>query len=77
MRTQGTISADDAGNVQIGIGQIDGKIILNFGTPVSWIGFDPDQAEQIGIALFRRAKTVRVEQSKRLSDLADMGLASH
>lgn len=48
---EGKIDASDKGEIKISVGKVDGKVILNFGSPVTWIGFTPQQARQIAETL--------------------------
>lgn len=53
---KGQLDKSDEGEIRIGITAIDGKVVLNFGKPVVWIGFDPMQAMEIGTLLIKRAQ---------------------
>lgn len=57
---QGKLTENDEGELTIAIGHKDGKIVLDFGTPTAWVGFDADQADQIADALRAHAKQVRL-----------------
>lgn len=48
---EGKIDASDEGEIKIGVAKIDGKVILNFGSPVKWVGFTPQQARQLAESL--------------------------
>lgn len=52
---QGRLRDDDQGGLQIAVGSLGGKVVIQFGTPVEWAGMDPDTAEQLGHNLIRRA----------------------
>lgn len=52
---QGHLSPEDEGELMLGIGVMDGKVILNFGKPVMWIGFDHEQAIQLAQMLYDKA----------------------
>jgi len=42
---QGKLNEDDEGELQIGVAKdAEGKIIINFGKPVAWIGLDAQSA---------------------------------
>lgn len=56
---EGQLNEDDEGEIQIAIGIEGDKVILNFGTPVAWMGFTPEQADQIAYALIEKATKVR------------------
>ena len=44
---QGQLDPTDEGEIKIAVGVQDGKVIINFGKPVAWIGFDSKQARQL------------------------------
>lgn len=52
---QGKIHHTDEGEIRLMVGVERGKVLLAFGKPVAWIGFDPEQARQIGELLIKRA----------------------
>lgn len=53
------ISEDDEGEIQIAIGATEKEVIINFGAPVSWIGFEPDQAMEIANSIIVKAEAVK------------------
>ncbi len=55
---QGKLTKQDEGSIQFAIGEKDGKVVLDFGTPVAWIGMTPQEACDIASALFRRSREV-------------------
>lgn len=45
---QGKLSPDDNGEIAVTITRDDsGNVIMRFGTPVDWLGFDRDSARDI------------------------------
>lgn len=60
---QGKLNEDDEGELQIGIGEEDGKVILAFGTPVHWLGMTPTHAMQLAAAIIARAKEIDPTQT--------------
>lgn len=42
------IHATDEGATAFKIGEHDGRLILEFATPVKWLGFDPNAAIRLG-----------------------------
>ena len=56
---QGKLNEDDEGEIAIGIARDGNKVLLNFGQPVAWIGFDADQAIQIATDLVKRAGEIK------------------
>lgn len=52
----GKLNSSDEGEIQIGIKQIDGRVVMNFGKPIEWIGFTKEQAVQIAESLIKNSK---------------------
>jgi len=59
---QGRLTDNDEGELRVAIGQKDGKVVIDFGKPVAWIGFDPEQAEQIAETLRQHAVEARLRR---------------
>ena len=55
---EGKLADIDEGEIRIAISLRKGKVVLDFGSPVTWIAFGPEQAEQIGQMLIERAAQV-------------------
>lgn len=56
---EGKLNEQDEGEIRITVGHVDGKVVIDFGTPTTWIGFTPDQADSIAALLRVRAATIR------------------
>jgi hypothetical protein len=56
---EGKIVEHDEGEIQIAITHHVGKVIINFGTPVAFIGFTPEQAESIAYTLLKHSTEAR------------------
>jgi hypothetical protein len=41
------------------VGSHEGKVVIEFGTPVAWLGMTPDQALQLAKTLESRARYVK------------------
>lgn len=54
----GKLTKQDEGAIQFALGEKDGKVVLDFGTPVAWIGMRPQEAADIGAALIKWARDV-------------------
>lgn len=52
----GKLNNDDEGEIRIGITKSNGKVIIDFGKPVHWIGFSPEQAKQVAESLLRNSE---------------------
>jgi hypothetical protein len=53
---EGKITPRDEGEITMGVAAAPGTVLLNFGKPVSWIGFTPEQATAIANSLLENAK---------------------
>lgn len=53
---EGKITPHDEGAIQFAIGVKDGKVCLDFGTPVAWLGMDPGQALELAQDLIKHAR---------------------
>jgi len=53
---QGKLKNDDEGELRMAIFEKDGKIVINFGKKLSWIGFDKEQARKLGNLLIEKSK---------------------
>jgi len=52
---QGKLTASDKGELGIKVFSIPGKIVVEFGTQITWIGMDPEQARNLADSLRRHA----------------------
>lgn len=59
---EGKLTQHDEGEIKIGITTHQGKVIIDFGTQVTWIGFTPELAEQLAQSLIEKATKARAEQ---------------
>lgn len=53
---QGKLTAKDEGALQFGVTERDGKVVLDFGTPVAWVGLDPQQAADLASLMLKHAR---------------------
>jgi hypothetical protein len=56
---EGKLTPTDEGETCIGITHMDGKVVIDFGKPTAWIGFTPDQADDIAALLTKHAAEAR------------------
>jgi len=56
---QGKIAEGDEGEIALAVGIHEGKVILNFGKPVAWMGLDYEQAMQLADSLKAKAFELR------------------
>lgn len=54
----GMLTKQDEGSIQFAVGEKDGKVVLDFGTPVAWIGLTAQDAMDLASTLIRRAREV-------------------
>lgn len=55
---EGKLTKSDEGAVQFAIGHKDGKVVLDFGTPVAWVGMTPQQAADLASSIMAHARQV-------------------
>jgi hypothetical protein len=58
---QGKYTTEDEGELQFAIAadKTAGKVLINFGKPVEWVGMDADQADGLGDLLKSKAAEIR------------------
>jgi hypothetical protein len=56
----GQLSKDDEGEIAFAVGSRGGKVVLDFGDPVAWVGMDPQQAIALANTLINHAKKARL-----------------
>lgn len=54
----GKLNVNDEGALAVMIGEENGKVVIRFPKPVSWIGFTPDQAIDIAQTLITHARRI-------------------
>jgi 4-hydroxyphenylpyruvate dioxygenase-like putative hemolysin len=59
----GSIHVSDEGEIRLGVASDEkaGKVMLNFGKPVAWLAFNPEEAVQVAQALIQHARKVAKE----------------
>jgi hypothetical protein len=55
----GKMNEHDEGEIQIGITCSGNKVIMAFGKPMAWLGFNKKDAVNIANALLKRAKEIK------------------
>lgn len=53
---EGRLTPHDEGAIQFAVGVKDGKVCIDFGTPVKWLGMRPEQALELASSLIQHAK---------------------
>lgn len=54
----GQLNKADEGSIQFAVGEQDGKVVIDFGTSVHWLGMTPQQAADFASAVLKRARLV-------------------
>jgi hypothetical protein len=52
----GQLHQADEGAIQFGVTHKDGKVVLDFGTPVVWVGMGPQQAADLAGSMLKHAR---------------------
>jgi hypothetical protein len=63
----GRARTDDEGAVRFAIGERENNVIIDFGTPVVWLGMPPEQAVAMAQLLIAKARVVARRQGKTLT----------
>jgi len=63
----GKLTPQDEGNIQFAIGEQDGKVVIDFGTSVHWLGMTPQQAADFASAVLKRAREAGRKQGKTIT----------
>lgn len=61
---RGRLTPTDEGAIKIAVGSKNGAVVIDFGTPVAWIGFSPAEARQIAESLVKHADHVEGKVAK-------------
>jgi hypothetical protein len=64
---QGKLNEDDEGGIQFRVGNESGKVILDFGTQVTWVGMDPQQAADLASSLMKWARYAAREKGETVA----------
>ena len=64
---EGKLTKTDEGAIQFAIGEKDGKVVIDFGTPVHWVGMTPQQAAEFASLLLKRAREVGRKNGETVS----------
>ena len=55
----GKLNEDDEGGITTAIGIEDGRVMIIWPKPITWIAFDPDSADQFADRIKARAQQAR------------------
>lgn len=63
----GKLTPGDEGAIQFAVCEKDGKVVLDFGTPVKWIGMTAQDAADLASVLMRHARSVGRKQGQTIT----------
>ncbi len=66
--TEGQLSPHDEGDIRFAVTAVDGNIVLAFGKPVAWIGFNPADARALVDSIERRLKEAEEQIKVMVAD---------
>ena len=55
---EGKLVKEDEGSIQFAVGETDGKVVIDFGTPVHWLGMTPQEASEFASLVLKKVKLV-------------------
>lgn len=64
---EGKLTKTDEGSIQFALGEKDGRVVLDFGTPVHWVGMTPRQAAEFASTLLKKAREVARKNGETIS----------
>lgn len=56
----GRLNEEDEGAIQTGIGIEDGRVMIVWPKPITWIAFDPDAADEFADNIKEKAAAARI-----------------
>lgn len=63
---EGKLTSFDEGSIQFAVGGQDGKVVMDFGTPVRWMGMTPQQAADLASQLMKWARLMGRKAKERI-----------
>jgi hypothetical protein len=60
----GHLTKQDEGSLQFAIGSRDGKVVIDFGAPVAWVGMTPQQAMDLAASIMSKARATARENGE-------------
>lgn len=55
----GKLNEEDEGSIQTGIGIEDGRVMIVWPKPITWVAFDPDAADDFADSIKMKAQMAR------------------
>lgn len=59
---EGRLADHDEGEIQIAVTHSQGKVVINFGSPVAFIGFTPEQADDIAYLILKHSVDAKAKR---------------
>ena len=63
----GVLRGGDEGLIQFAVGHEDGKVVIDFGKPVAWLGMTPQQAADFASSILNRAREAGRKQGETVT----------
>jgi hypothetical protein len=60
----GMLHKSDEGSLQFAIGGKDGKVVIDFGAPVAWVGMTPQQAIDLAATVIKHARAIAAQNGE-------------
>ena len=60
----GMLTKQDEGSIQFAIGSKNGKVVIDFGAPVAWVGMTPQQAMDLAASIMSKARATARENGE-------------
>lgn len=64
---EGKLNADDEGGIVIGVTSVEGKVIVDFGKSVAWLGLNPQDAMNIASTIVMHARKAAKHNGETVS----------
>jgi len=59
---RGKFNKNDEGGIRLAVGVKDNTVIIDFGSQVTWLGMDADQALQLANSIAEKALLLKTQQ---------------
>ena len=63
----GHLTKQDEGSIQFAVGARDGKVVIDYGTPVAWVGMTAQQAADLASDLMKWARLVGRKEGQTIT----------
>lgn len=64
---KGQLNKTDEGSIRFAIGEQNGKVVIDFGAPVHWLGMTAQEAADFASAVLKRAREVGRKQGQTIT----------